>query len=130
MNEKPSIIKLLLKYYNNVQDNKDNNNLFTISTNNDYNKTASNTNYGYNLNYRYTTNSLMSYENNNNNNTINHMNKDNNNNTNISIMSDLKQDYLIHFQTNYPYNNLENSFPPKVINIKACIYLYLVEKKK
>ena len=130
MNEKPSIIKLLLKYYNNVQDNKDNNNLFTISTNNDYNKTASNTNYGYNLNYRYTTNSLMSYENNNNNNTINHMNKDNNNNTNISIMSDLKQDYLIHFQTNYPYNNLENSFPPKVINIKTCIYLYLVEKKK
>jgi len=130
MIEKPSSIKLLLKLYNNIQDNKDHN-LFTISTNNDCNKAASNTNFGNNLNYRYTTNSLISIEKNNN--TINHINKDNNNKMNINntndITSDLKQEYLIHFQTDYPYNNLENKYPPKVINIKTCIYLYLLEKQ-
>ena len=126
MNEKPTSIKLLLKYYNNFQDNKYNN-ILTNSTYNDFNKTESNTYIGNNQNYRYSTNSLMSFENHNN--IIKNIDKEKNT-TNLSIMSELKQDYLIHFQTNYPYNNLENIYPPKVINIKTCVYLYLVEKKK
>jgi hypothetical protein len=54
----------------------------------------------------------------------------NKNKGNINIIKELEQDYLIYFQNNYNYNNLENSFPPKIINIKTFIYLYLTEKRK
>ena len=115
MNEESSTIKILLKYYNFSQDEYFSNSL------NEFNKTASNSNIVNNQNYRNSINSLNSSEKNNNN-----INKNFCNN----FMNELTQDYLIHFQTNYPYNNLENLFPPKVINIKSCIYLYLVDKKK
>ena len=115
MNEESSTIKILLKYYNYSQDEYFSNSL------NEFNKTASNSNIVNNQNYRNSINSLNSSEKNNNN-----INKNFCNN----FMNELTQDYLIHFQTNYPYNNLENLFPPKVINIKSCIYLYLVDKKK
>jgi hypothetical protein len=49
---------------------------------------------------------------------------------NNNIINELTQDYLIYFQTNVPYNNLENNHQPKNINIKSCIYLYLIDKKK
>ena len=134
MSNEPSSIKILLKYYNNSQDNTISNSL-----NNEIRNTASNSHLNNNHNPRYSSNSLMSNDNNNNTNngSINikiikkNKNKINSrSNTNISIMSELTQDYLIHFKTNYPYNHLENEYPPKIINIKTCIYLYLVDKKK
>ena len=126
MLEEPSTIKFLLKYYNNnMQDDKISNSL-----NNDFSKTASNSNLINNQNYRYSTNSLYSNDPKKNINSIN-KNKDFDYKTNFNnYLNELTQDYLIHFETNYPYNNLENKYPPKIINIKSCIYLYLLEKKK
>ena len=128
----PTVIKLLLKYYNYSPDN---NIINTISTNNDINKTSSNSNIAGNQNYRYSTNSLISDKNNISKSKM--INKDNNRPITIkdSINSinhnnELTQDYLIHFQTDISYNNLENNYPPKIINIKSCVFLYLVEKQK
>ena len=136
MNKEPSCIKLLLKYYNY---NKDNNNTLINSTTIEYNKTASNSNITNNQNYRYSTNSILSNDRENNNNTIktiknirkiNDIDNKIYNNKTFNVIGELTQDYLIHFKINYPYINLENKYPPKIINIKACIYLYLLEKKK
>ena len=125
MHEESSTIKILLKYYNNIQDDKISNSL-----NNEFNKTASNSNLVNNQNYRYSINSLNSNEQNNKINSLN-KNKDFDYKTNLNNASnELTQEYLVHFQVNYPYNNLENKYPPKIINIKSCIYLYLFEKKK
>ena len=135
MTNKPSCIKLLLKYYNYF---KDNNTLIISKANNDYNKPSPNSDLITNKNYRYSINSLLSNEKDiNHNNSFKNFdkkkgidNKTNISNRKISNISELTQDYLIHFQTNYPYNKLENVYPPKIINIKACVYLYLLEKKK
>ena len=133
MNKEPSCIKLLLKYYNY---SKDNNNTLINSTTIEYNKTTSNSNITNYQNYRYSINSILSNDKENNNtiknnrkNTDNIDNKIYNNKT-FNVIGELTQDYLIHFKTNYPYINLENKYPPKILNIKACIYLYLLEKKK
>lgn len=129
MNCNSSTIKLLIKYYNYSQDNNN-----TNSTN-DTNKTASNSNIAINQNYRYSSNSIISLDKNNVIKSKN-LNKDNNKPNNIkdnfnnSNDNELNQDYLIHFQTDISYNNLENSHPPRIINIKSCIFLYLVEKQK
>ena len=125
MNCNSSTIKLLIKYYNYSQDNNN-----TNSTN-DTNKTASNSNIAINQNYRYSSNSIISLDKNNVIKSKN-LNKDNNKPNNIkdnfnnSNDNELNQDYLIHFQTDISYNNLENSHPPRIINIKSCIFLYLV----
>ena len=135
MINEPSSIKLLLKYYNFSQENNISN-----STNKEFKKNISKSNSNLNninYNYRYSGSSVMSNEKKSYK-TIKPINKFNDierktnfkTNKNISIMSELTQDYLIHFLTNFPYNNLENQYPPKVLNIKACVYLYLVEKKK
>ena len=121
MFENVSNIKLLIKYYNFSSESKYN----TYITNNELNPTSSNNIFinNHNQNHRYSFSSLMS-------------NKKPNktpkkiNNKNDNYINELEQDYLIYFQNNYHYNNLENSFPPKIINIKTCIYLYLIEKKK
>ena len=128
MIEEPSTIKILLKYYKYPRDE-----IFSNSLNNDLSKTASNSFIALNNhNYKYSANSLISNEKSNYNiitNNITH-NKKSKDFDKINILNELTQDYLIYFQTNFPYNQLENKYPPKVINIKSCIYLYLVEKKK
>jgi len=135
MTSEPSSIKILLKYYNFTQENN-----IANSTNKEFKKVISKSNSNLNninYNHRYSSNSLMSNDKKSNK-TIKPINKFNDierktnfkTNKNISIMGELTQDYLIHFLTNFPYNNLENKYPPKVINIKACVYLYLVDKKK
>ena len=135
MTIEPSSIKILLKYYNFTQENN-----IANSTNKEFKKVISKSNSNLNninYNHRYSSNSLMSNDKKSNK-TIKPINKFNDierktnfkTNKNISIMGELTQDYLIHFLTNFPYNNLENKYPPKVINIKACVYLYLVDKKK
>ena len=123
-------IKILIKYYNYNKDNNFSGNISNI----DLNPTASNSNTALNQNYRNSINSILS---NNNKTPIkkNKNDKDNiknhikNNKINLIHQKELEQDYLIYFLTNRNYNNLENSFPPKIINIKTCIYLYLMEKK-
>ena len=122
MIKETSCIKLLIKYYNYANDDK--------SENNELNPTASNSNHALNQNYRYSINSILS-----NNNKIpakkSIINKEkirNSIKSNKIIMNNQKefeQDYLIYFHNNSNYNNLENFFPPKIINIKTCIYLYL-----
>ena len=135
MTNEPSSIKILLKYYNFSQENNIRN-----STKKEFKKIISKSNSNItniNKDYRYSASSLMSNEKKSNK-TIKPINKFNDIerktnfkiNKNINIIGELTQDYLIHFLTNFPYNNLENQYPPKVINIKACVYLYLVEKKK
>ena len=68
----------------------------------------------------------------NNSNIMNSNNSLNNNryNTLINSCNELTQDYSIDFQPYYPYNNLENPYPPRIMNIKMCFYIYLVEKRK
>ena len=135
MINEPSSIKILLKYYNFSQENNISN-----STNQEFKKNISKSNSNLNninYKYRYSGSSLISNEKKSYK-TIKPMNKINDierktnfkPNKNICLMGELTQDYLIHFLTNFPYNNLENQYPPKVINIKACVYLYLVDKKK
>ena len=135
MINEPSSIKILLKYYNFSQENN-----ITNSTNKEFKKIISKSNSNLNninYNYRYSDSSLISNEKKSYK-TIKPINKIKDierktnfkPNKNVSLMSELTQDYLIHFLTNFPYNNLENQYPPKVINIKACVYLYLVDKKK
>ena len=120
-------IKLLIKYYNYMNDNK-------TYENNELNPTESNSNNALNQNYRYSINSILSNHNKTPTKT-NIINKDKtknsfkNNKIIIDNQKELEQDYLIYFHIKQNYNNLENSFPPKVINIKTCIYLFLLEKK-
>ena len=123
MFKESSNIKLLLKYHNYSPEN----NFFHSITNNDIIPTASNSNNGLKKNHRYSINSSVSS-----NAKINIKNKDKDINNQIEKNLDehLNQDYLIEFQNNHNYNNLENSFSPKIINIKMCIYLYLIEKRK
>ena len=123
MIKEPSKIKLLIKYYN----YSPNNNFIEKISNNDLNPNTSSgsTNImNQNNNSIITNNNKISSKININQNNINK------NKGNINIIKELEQDYLIYFQNNYNYNNLENSFPPKIINIKTFIYLYLTEKRK
>ena len=123
MIKEPSNIKLLIKYYN----YSPNNNFIEKISNNDLNPNTSSgsTNImNQNNNSIITNNNKISSKIN-----INQSNI-NKNKGNINIIKELEQDYLIYFQNNYNYNNLENSFPPKIINIKTFIYLYLTEKRK
>ena len=123
MIKEPSKIKLLIKYYN----YSPNNNFIEKISNNDLNPNTSSgsTNImNQNNNSIITNNNKISSKIN-----INQSNI-NKNKGNINIIKELEQDYLINFQNNYNYNNLENSFPPKIINIKTFIYLYLTEKRK
>ena len=123
MIKEPSKIKLLIKYYN----YSPNNNFIEKISNNDLNPNTSSgsTNImNQNNNSIITNNNKISSKIN-----INQSNI-NKNKGNINIIKELEQDYLIYFQNNYNYNNLENSFPPKIINIKTFIYLYLTEKRK
>jgi len=123
MIKEPSNIKLLIKYYN----YSPNNNFIEKISNNDLNPNSSSgsTNImNQNNNSIITNNNKISSKIN-----INQSNI-NKNKGNINIIKELEQDYLIYFQNNYNYNNLENSFPPKIINIKTFIYLYLTEKRK
>ena len=135
MINEPSSIKILLKYYNFSQENN-----VANSTNKEFKKIISKSNSNLNninYNYRYSGSSLISNEKKSYK-TIKPINKIKDierktnfkPNKNVSLIDELTQDYLIHFLTNFPYNNLENQYPPKVINIKACVYLYLVDKKK
>ena len=121
MIENSSTIKLLIKYYNYPSENNNN----TNTTNIEQYQTESNSNFmiNQNQNYRYSISSIMSNKN------LNKTPKKTNKKNDINEC-DLFQDYLIYFQNNYHYNNLENSFPPKIINIKTCIYSYLMEQKK
>ena len=121
MIKESSNIKLLLKYYNYSPEN----NFFHSITNNDVISTTSKSNNAFKKNHRYSNNSIIS-----NTSKMNIKNKDINNQINKNIEKELNQDYLIDFKNNHNYNNLENSFSPKIINIKMCIYLYLNEKKK
>jgi len=128
MIKETSCIKLLIKYYNYANDDKSYENI-------EMNPTASNSNTALNPNYRYSINSILS----NNNKTptkkniINNKERNKNNIKNNKIIinnqKEFEQDYLIYFHNNSNYYNLENLFPPKIINIKTCIYLYLLEKK-
>ena len=126
MIDEASTKKILLKYYNISRED-----ILSNSLNNDLCKTASNSNIAINnQNYIYSSNSINSIEKFNNI-ALKKKSKDSekliyNNN----IINELTQDYLIYFQTNVPYNNLENNHQPKNINIKSCIYLYLIDKKK
>ena len=123
MIKEPSKIKLLIKYYN----YSPNNNFIEKISNNDLNPNTSSgsTNImNQNNNSIITNNNKISSKININQNNINK------NKGNMNIIKELEQDYLIYFQNNYNYNNLENSFPPKIINIKTFIYLYLTEKRK
>ena len=123
MIKEPSNIKLLIKYYN----YSPNNNFIEKISNNYLNPNTSSglTNImNQNNNSIITNNNKISSKIN-----INQSNI-NKNKGNINIIKELEQDYLIYFQNNYNYNNLENSFPPKIINIKTFIYLYLTEKRK
>ena len=116
-----SNIKLLLKYHNYSPEN----NFFHSITNNDVIPTTSNSNNAFKKNHRYSNNSIIS-----NTSKINIKNKDINNQIDKNFVKELYQDYLIDFKNNHNYNNLENSFSPKIINIKMCIYSYLIVKKK
>ena len=123
MIKEPSKIKLLIKYYN----YSPNNNFIEKISNNDLNP---NTSSGSTNIMNQNNNSIIT-----NNNKISskiniNLSNINKNKGNINIIKELEQDYLIYFQNNYNYNNLENSFPPKIINIKTFIYLYLTEKRK
>ena len=123
MIKETSKIKLLIKYYN----YSPNNNFIEKISNNDLNPNTSSgsTNImNQNNNSIITNNNKISSKIN-----INQINI-NNKKGNMNIIKELEQDYLIYFQNNYNYNNLENSFPPKIINIKTFIYLYLTEKRK
>lgn len=40
-----------------------------------------------------------------------------------------KEKFLVLFKLNFPYNDLENPNPPKIINIKFCFYSYLLKEK-
>ena len=119
MSNRPSCIKLLLKYYNYFKDN--NNTLIISKTNNDYKKSSPNSDLINNKNHRYSINSLLSNEKDiSRNSTIKNIgknkdidNKTYNSNRKLSNISELTQDYLIHFQTNYPYNKLENAILQK-----------------
>ena len=124
MLNKSASIKLLLKYYNYFPDN----NYFHIISTNDQKPTTSN---GSNLLNKNNINNILSNDKNQNktikkNIEINLNQKD----INKKLKKELEQDYLIYFQNHKNYNNLENSFPPKIINIKTCIYTYLIEKRK
>ena len=121
MIKESSNIKLLLKYHNYSPEN----NFFHSITNNDVIPTTSNSNNAFKKNHRYSNNSIIS-----NTSKINIKNKDINNQIDKNFVKELYQDYLIDFKNNHYYNNLENSFSPKIINIKMCIYSYLIEKKK
>ena len=121
MIKESSNIKLLLKYHNYSPEN----NFFHSITNNDVIPTTSNSNNAFKKNHRYSNNSIIS-----NTSKINIKNKDINNQIGKNFVKELYQDYLIDFKNNHNYNNLENSFSPKIINIKMCIYSYLIEKKK
>ena len=136
MKNEPSSIKILLKYYNFYQENNIVNSI-TKEFNKDKSKSNSNL-ININNNYKNSNNSLITNEKKINQ-TIKPINKlkdiiegniNYKSNKNVNIMGEVAQDYLIHFLTNFPYNNLENQYPPKVLNIKACVYLYLVDKKK
>ena len=121
MIKESSNIKLLLKYHNYSPEN----NFFHSITNNDVIPTTSNSNNAFKKNHRYSISSIIS-----NTSKINIKNKDINNQIDKNFVKELYQDYLIDFKNNHNYNNLENSFSPKIINIKMCIYSYLIEKKK
>ena len=121
MIKESSNIILLLKYHNYSPEN----NFFHSITNNDVIPTTSNSNNAFKKNHRYSNNSIIS-----NTSKINIKNKDINNQIDKNFVKELYQDYLIDFKNNHYYNNLENSFSPKIINIKMCIYSYLIEKKK
>ena len=131
MFKETSNIKILLRYYNYLNI-KSNDNLI----NNDLNPTASNSNTALNQkqNYRHSINSNLS-NNNKNSSKSNKSYKDkiknnvNCNKKNTNSQKELEQDYLIYFRNNHNYNNLENSIQPKILNIKTCIYTYLIEKK-
>jgi len=131
MIKETSNIKILLRYYN-YFNGKSHDKL----TNNEFDPTTSNSNtaLNQNQNYRQSINSIFS-NNNKNSSKINISNKDkiknhiNNNKKNINIQNQLEQDYLIYFRQNHNYNNLKNSIPTKIINIKTCIYTYLIAKK-
>ena len=49
-----------------------------------------------------------------------------NNNNNIKLNN---KDYIIMFNTNYIYNNLESCFPSKILNIKLCFFSFLQKEK-
>jgi hypothetical protein len=121
MIKESSNIKLLLKYHNYSPEN----NFFHSITNNDVIPTTSNSNNAFKKNHRYSISSIISSTS-----KINIKNKDINNQIDKNFVKELYQDYLIDFKNNHNYNNLENSFSPKIINIKMCIYSYLIEKKK
>lgn len=124
MIKESSNIKLLIKYYDYSKDN----NYYGNISNNELNPTASNSNTALNQNHRFSINSILS----NNNKTPsgkNINNKEKNHINDTYNQKELFPDYLVFFQNKHNYNNLENSFPPKIINIKTCIYLYLMEKK-
>ena len=121
MIKESSNIILLLKYHNYSPEN----NFFHSITNNDVIPTTSNSNNAFKKNHRYSISSIIS-----NTSKINIKNKDINNQIDKNFVKELYQDYLIDFKNNHNYNNLENSFSPKIINIKMCIYSYLIEKKK
>ena len=131
MFKETSNIKILLRYYNYLNI-KSNDNLI----NNDLNPTASNSNTALNQkqNYRHSINSNLS-NNNKNSSKSNKSYKEkiknnvNCNKKNTNSQKELEQDYLIYFRNNHNYNNLENSIQPKILNIKTCIYTYLMEKK-
>ena len=114
-------IKLLLKYHNYFPEN----NFIHSITNNDVIPTTSNSNNAFKKNHRYSNNSIIS-----NISKMNIKNKDINNQIDKNFEKELNLDYLIDFKNNHNYNNLENSFSPKIINIKMCIHSYLIEKKK
>ena len=53
--------------------------------------------------------------------------KNNNiNNNNIKLNN---KDYIVIFNINYIYNNLESCFPPKILNIKLCFFSFLQKEK-
>ena len=117
-------IKILLKYYK--YKNK-NNNIPTNNTSNEIKKASSKSN---NISSNHRDNFLGLHSNENRNGIKRKSNNNNKSILNMNINESLSQDYLIYFQTDYPYNYLESTYPPKVINIKTCIYIYLLEKKK
>ena len=121
MFKESSNIKILLKYHNYSPEN----NFFHSITNNDVIQTTSNSKNAINRNNRYSNNSIISSSN-----IIPaKINKDINKQENQDYEKYINHDYLIDFKNNHNYNNLENPFPPKMINIKMCIYLYLIEKR-
>ena len=130
MFNKSANIKLLLKYYNYFPDN----NYFHIISTNDQKPTTSSSSNALNKNNKNSINSILSNDKNQIKQTKNnkeiYINLINQKEMNKNFKKELEQDYLIYFNNYKNYNNLENSFPPKIINIKMCIYSYLIEKKK